>query len=45
MAFEACIHRIVGTAYYDATDWNIIRFNADGVSWLINDGELAPVFD
>ena len=43
--FERAYIEIVGAAYYDATDWNFIRFNVDGVSWLMYDGELYQVYE
>ena len=43
--FERAYIEIVGTAYYDATDWNFIRFNVDGVSWLMHNGGLYQVYE
>lgn len=41
--FEASRVEIVGTPYYDATDWNFIRFNCAGWCWLIKDGSIYQV--
>jgi len=43
--FEREYIEIVGTAYYDASDWNFIRFDVDGMHWLMHDGELDQVYD
>ncbi|MBQ7546027.1 MAG: hypothetical protein IJT41_03560 [Clostridia bacterium] len=43
--FERAYIEIVGTAYYESSDWNFIRFNVDGVSWLMHDGELYQVYE
>ena len=43
--FEASRVEIIGTPYYDSTDWNFIRFNCAGWSWLINNGDIDKVYD
>lgn len=42
--FEREYIEIIGTAYYDASDWNFIRFNVDGVQWLMHEGELHQIY-
>ena len=42
--FEASRVRIIGQAYYDATDWNFIRFDCAGMTWLMCNGELYQVY-
>ncbi len=41
--FEASRVKIIGSAYYDATDWNYIRFNCAGWAWLMRNGEIYQV--
>lgn len=43
--FEASRVKIVGTPYYDATDWNFIRFDCAGWHWLMNNGGIYQVYD
>ena len=43
--FEASRIRIVGKPYYDATDWQFIRFNCAGMAWLWVNGDLVKVCD
>ena len=43
--FESDYIKIIGAAYYDASDWNFIRFDVDGVQWLMHDGELDQIYD
>lgn len=43
--FEASRVEIIGTPYYVSTDWNFIRFNCAGWSWLINNGDIDKVYD
>ncbi len=43
--FEASRVKIVGTPYYEATDWNFIRFDCAGRAWLMRNGEIYPVYD
>lgn len=42
--FEASRVRILGSAYYDSTDWNWIRFNCSGMAWLMCNGSLYQVY-
>lgn len=41
--FEASRVRIIGTPYYDATDWNFIRFDCAGWAWLMKNGSIYQV--
>lgn len=41
--FEASRVKIIGTPYYDATDWNFIRFNCAGWAWLMVNGSIRQV--
>lgn len=43
--FEASRVKIIGTPYYDATDWMFIRFNCAYVSWLWAGGELYQIYN
>lgn len=43
--FEASRVKIIGTPYYDATDWNFIRFDCAGWHWLMNNGGICKVYD
>lgn len=43
--FEASRVKIIGTPYYDATDWNFIRFNCSGRAWLMKNGEIYQVYE
>ena len=43
--FEASRVRIIGTPYYDATDWQFIRFDCAHMTWLWKDGNLYQVFE
>ena len=36
--------RIIGTPYYDASDWNFIRFDCRAWSWLMKNGEIYSVY-
>lgn len=42
--FEASRVKIIGTPYYDATDWQFIRFDCAGMAWLWTDEGLYKVF-
>lgn len=42
--FEAGRVAIQGTAYYESTDWNWIRFNCAGMTWLMCNGSLYQVY-
>lgn len=42
--FEAIRVKIIGTPYYDATDWNFIRFDCAGRAWLMHNGGLHQVY-
>lgn len=43
--FETDLIKIIGTAYYDATDWQFIRFNIENMAWLWSEGDLFQVYD
>lgn len=43
--FEASRIHIQGTPYYDATDWNFIRFRCGPLNWLMKDGELYQIYE
>ena len=43
--FEASRVRIIGTPYYDATDWQFIRFNCAGMAWLWHSESLSQVWE
>lgn len=38
--FEEKLIRIIGTPYYDASDYNFIRFDCVTWSWLMQNGEI-----
>lgn len=42
--FEASRVKIIGTPYYDSTDWNFIRFDCAHMTWLMANGELYQVY-
>lgn len=42
--FEIGRIKIIGTPYYEATDWNFIRFDCAGWSWLMKDSELYQIY-
>lgn len=42
--FEASRVKIIGTPYYDATDWQFIRFDCAHMTWLWKDGNLYQVY-
>lgn len=42
--FEASRVRIIGTPYYDATDWQFIRFDCANMTWLWKNGNLYQVY-
>lgn len=42
--FEASRIQLQGTPYYDATDWNFIRFRCGALDWLMKDGELYQIY-
>lgn len=43
--FEASCVRIIGTPYYDATDWQFIRFDCARMTWLWKNGSLYQVYE
>ncbi len=43
--FEASRIKVHGIAYYDSTDWNWIRFDCAGMSWLMCNGTLYQVYN
>lgn len=42
--FEASRVKIIGTPYYDATDWQFIRFDCAHMTWLWANGNLYQVY-
>lgn len=42
--FEAGRVHIIGIPYYDATDYQFIRFNCSNMSWLWRNGSLLQVY-
>lgn len=42
--FEASRVRIIGTPYYDATDYQFIRFDCKQMTWLWKNGNLYQVY-
>ncbi len=43
--FEASRIKIIGTAYYDATDYQFIRFDCAHMTWLWKNGNLYQVYE
>ena len=41
--FEASRVKIIGTPYYEATDWQFIRFDCAGMAWLWTNEQLYMV--
>lgn len=42
--FEASRIKLLGTPYYDATDWNFICFRCGSCDWVMQDGELYQIY-
>lgn len=42
--FEVSRIKLLGTPYYDATDWNFICFRCGPYDWLMRDGELYQIY-
>lgn len=42
--FEASRVKIIGTPYYEATDWQFIRFDCAGMAWLWAKEQLYMVY-
>jgi len=42
--FEVSRVKIIGTPYYDATDWQYIRFDCAHMTWLWKNGNLEQVY-
>lgn len=42
--FEASRVKILDNPYYESTDWNWIRFDCAGMSWLMCNGSLYQVY-
>lgn len=42
--FEASRVKILGNPYYESTDWNWIRFDCAGMTWLMCNGSLYQVY-
>lgn len=40
----ACV-QIQAPAYYEATDWNYIRFRCGPINWVMHDDELDKIYD
>ena len=43
--FEVSRVEIIGTPYYDATDWQFIRFDCGHMTWLWKNGNLYQVYE
>ena len=43
--FEPSRIKIIGTPYYEATDWQFIRFDCSHMSWLWTDETIYKVFE
>ena len=43
--FEASRINIIGKPYYDASDWQYIRFDCASMGWLYTDGQLFQVIE
>lgn len=43
--FEASRIKIIGKAYYNATDWQYIRFNCAHMTWLWMNSNLYQVYE
>jgi hypothetical protein len=43
--FEASRVKILGSTYYESTDWNWIRFNCAGMAWLMCNGQLYQIYN
>lgn len=43
--FEVSRIKLSGEAYYDATDWQFIRFDCGSMSWLWRNGDLHQVYE
>jgi len=43
--FEASRVKIIGTPYYDATDYQFIRFDCAHMTWLWKNGSLYQVYE
>ena len=37
-------HDLLGSPYYDATDWNFIPFHCGAYDWLMQNGELYQIY-
>lgn len=42
--FEASRIKLLGTPYYDATDWNFICFHCGACDWIMRNGELCQIY-
>lgn len=42
--FEASRIKLLGTPYYESTDWNFIGFRCGPYDWLMRDGELCQLY-
>lgn len=42
--FEVSRIKLLGTPYYDATDWNFICFRCGPYDWLMRDGDLYQIY-
>lgn len=43
--FEASRIKVIGTPYYESSDWQFIRFHCCGMSWLWAEENLYKVFE
>ena len=42
--FEASRIKLLGTPYYDATDWNFIPFRCGRYDWIMQNGDLHQIY-
>ena len=42
--FEASRVKVIGTPYYDSTDWQFIRFDCAAMTWLWANETLYMVY-
>lgn len=42
--FETRRIKLLGTPYYDATDWNFIPFHCGRYDWIMQNGELHQIY-
>jgi len=42
--FETALVEIIGTPYYDATDWHFIQFRCKGMGWVMCNDSLYQIY-